>query len=123
MREVIAYARPQATDAEIEAAARAVGAHGMIAGLKHGYPHPVGPGGRNLSAGQRQLLALAQLPTPAILLLDEATASHDLTTEAAVAAATRRVAATRTTVLSSCRVRTSLAAKHPTQVLRRLRGA
>lgn len=112
VRDVISYARPHATDHEIEAAAHAVGAHDMIAGLEHGYLQPVGEGGRNLSAGQRQLLALAraELPAPAILLLDEATASLDLATEAAVAAAIRRVASKRTTIVIAHRLTTAAAA-------------
>src|SRR5204863_314364 len=79
-------ARPEATDAEVEQAARAVGAHEFIAGLRGGYLHPISERGRSLSAGQRQLLCLAraQLVDPAILLLDEATANLDLSTEARV---------------------------------------
>ncbi|MGW7789713.1 ABC transporter ATP-binding protein, partial [Streptomyces tricolor] len=86
VRDAIAYGRPDATDAEVEAAARAVGAHEMIATLDGGYLHEVAERGRNLSAGQRQLIALAraELVDPDILLLDEATAALDLATEAQV---------------------------------------
>ena len=89
IRDNIAYGRPDATDAEVEAAARAVGAHDFIAGLPGGYLHELSERGRSLSAGQRQLIALAraELVDPAILLLDEATSNLDLATEARVAAA------------------------------------
>ncbi|QZL02086.1 ABC transporter ATP-binding protein/permease [Streptomyces sp. BHT-5-2] len=93
VRDAIAYGRPDATDAEVEAAARAVGAHPMIATLDGGYLHQVAERGRNLSAGQRQLLALAraELTDPDVLLLDEATAALDLATEAVVNQATDRL--------------------------------
>ncbi|WP_336054484.1 ABC transporter ATP-binding protein [Streptomyces sp. CA2R101] len=92
VRDAIAYGRPDATDAEVEAAARAVGAHAMIATLDGGYLHEIAERGRNLSAGQRQLLALAraELVDPDVLLLDEATAALDLATEAVVNQATAR---------------------------------
>ncbi|HEY9292283.1 MAG TPA: ABC transporter ATP-binding protein, partial [Microlunatus sp.] len=72
VRDQVAYGRPGASDAEVEAAARAVGAHEMISHLPGGYLHPIAERGRNLSAGQRQLIALAraELVKPTILLLD-----------------------------------------------------
>jgi ATP-binding cassette subfamily B protein len=107
--EAIAYARPSATDAEVEAAARAVGAHEMITHLPGGYEHEVGERGRNLSAGQRQLIALAraELADPDILLLDEATAALDLASEAAVTAATEELSARRTTIVVAHRLTTA----------------
>ena len=86
VRDNIAYGRPEATDAVVEAAARAVGAHSFIASLPDGYRTAISERGRSLSAGQRQLIALAraQLVDPAVLLLDEATANLDLNAEAKV---------------------------------------
>ena len=105
----IAYARPEASMEEIEYAAHAVGAHEMITALPDGYEHEVGERGRNLSAGQRQLIALAraELADPNILLLDEATAALDLASEAAVNAATDRLAARRTTIVVAHRLTTA----------------
>ncbi|SOD60938.1 ATP-binding cassette, subfamily B [Streptomyces zhaozhouensis] len=109
VRDAIAYGRPDATDAEVEAAARAVGAHPMIAALPDGYRHRVAERGRNLSAGQRQLIALAraELVDPDILLLDEATAALDLATEALVNEATERLAGRRTTLVVAHRLTTA----------------
>jgi ATP-binding cassette subfamily B protein len=109
VRDAIAYGRPEATDAEVEAAARAVGAHDMVAGLSRGYRTRVGERGRSLSAGQRQLLALAraELVDPDVLLLDEATASLDLATEAAVTRAADAVARRRTTLVVAHRLTTA----------------
>ncbi|WP_393058232.1 ABC transporter ATP-binding protein [Streptomyces sp. LN549] len=109
VRDAIAYGRPEATDAEVEAAARAVGAHDMIATLDGGYLHEVAERGRNLSAGQRQLIALAraELVDPDILLLDEATASLDLASEALVNQATDRLAGRRTTLVVAHRLTTA----------------
>ena len=109
VRDAIAYGRPDATDAEVEAAARGVGAIEMIARLPDGFLHEVSERGRNLSAGQRQLIALARayLVDPAILLLDEATAALDLAAEAAVSRATEQLAARRTTLVVAHRLTTA----------------
>ncbi|WP_320776169.1 ABC transporter ATP-binding protein [Streptomyces sp. CRN 30] len=109
VRDAIAYGRPDAGDAEVEAAARAVGAHEMIATLDGGYLHEVAERGRNLSAGQRQLIALAraELVDPDILLLDEATAALDLATEAQVDQAAERLAGRRTTLVVAHRLTTA----------------
>ena len=109
VRDSIAYARPGASDAEVEAAARATGAHNMIMQLPGGYAHVVSERGRNLSAGQRQLIALAraQLADPAVLLLDEATAALDLAAEAAVNRAISELTAARTTIVVAHRLTTA----------------
>ena len=109
VRDAIAYGRPDATDAEVEAAARGVGAIEMIARLPGGFMHEVSERGRNLSAGQRQLIALARayLVDPAILLLDEATAALDLAAEAAVTRATEQLSARRTTLVVAHRLTTA----------------
>ncbi|MGH8992860.1 MAG: ABC transporter ATP-binding protein [Acidimicrobiia bacterium] len=105
----IAYGRPEAGAAEVEAAARAVGAHDFVAGLPDGYATPVSERGRSLSAGQRQLLALARarLVDPAVLLLDEATSNLDLATEARVQAAMGALSRGRTTVIVAHRLATA----------------
>ncbi len=112
IRDNIAYGRPEATDAEVEAAARAVGAHPVIAALPGGYTHVVGERGRTLSAGQRQLIALARalLPDPPLLLLDEATANLDLATEATVTEGMGVAARGRTTLLIAHRLSTAAGA-------------
>ena len=109
VRDSIAYARPDAGDDAILAAALATGAHDMIMALPGGYDHLVSERGRNLSAGQRQLIALAraQLADPAILLLDEATAALDLAAEAAVNHAIGELTAARTTLVVAHRLTTA----------------
>ncbi len=109
VRDNIAYGRPEATDAEVEAAARAVGAHDFVASLPNGYLEPVSERGRSLSSGQRQLIALARarLVDPAILLLDEATSQLDLASEARVQQAMQAAAQGRTTILVAHRLPTA----------------
>jgi ATP-binding cassette subfamily B protein len=105
----IAYGRPDATPEDVEAAARAVGAHDVIAALPGGYSRRVSERGDSLSAGQRQLICLAraELLNPAVLLLDEATASLDPVSEAMVTAAMGAMAGRRTTVLVAHRLETA----------------
>ena len=109
VRANIAYGRPDATNDEIEEAVRAVGALEFVASLPHGFLTEVTERGRSLSAGQRQLIALARarLVDPAILLLDEATSNLDLASEARVQRAMGAVAAGRTTLLVAHRLPTA----------------
>jgi ATP-binding cassette, subfamily B, bacterial len=113
VRDNIAYGRRDASDAEVEAAARAVGAHDFVAALPNGYLQHVSERGRSLSSGQRQLIALARarLVDPAILLLDEATSNLDLATEAAVTRAMGVAARGRTTLLIAHRLQTARVAQ------------
>jgi len=101
VRDNIAYGREDATDAEVEAAARSVGAHEFISRMPDGYHTMITERGRSLSAGQRQLLCLARalLVDPAILILDEATSNLDLASERKVNQAMRVVAQGRTTLV------------------------
>jgi len=109
IRDNIAYGARHASDAQVEAAAREVGAHDFIASLPGGYLQWVSERGRSLSSGQRQLIALARahLVNPAILLLDEATSNLDLQTEAKVQAAMGVAAHGRTTILIAHRLQTA----------------
>ncbi len=109
VRDNIAYGRPEASPAQVEAAARAVGAHEFVASLPEGYLTPVSERGRSLSSGQRQLIALARarLVDPSILLLDEATSQLDLASEARVQRAMAAASAGRTTVVVAHRLPTA----------------
>ena len=104
----IAFGRPTATRAEVEAAARAVGAHEFIARLPEGYDTDVAQRGERLSAGQRQLVAFARafLADPAVLILDEATSSLDVPSERLVQQGLHQVLARRTAVIIAHRLST-----------------
>ncbi len=108
VRENIAYARPDATDAEVEEAARRAQASDFIERLPDGYDTRVGERGLTLSGGQRQRLAIARalLADPRILILDDATSSVDASTEHQIKAALREVMAGRTTFVIAHRLST-----------------
>jgi ABC-type multidrug transport system fused ATPase/permease subunit len=108
IRENIAYARPDAPDADIEAAARRAGIHDFIAGLPDGYWTQVGERGLTLSGGQRQRVAIARalLKDPRILILDDATSSVDASTEAEIKSALRELMLGRTTFIIGHRLST-----------------
>jgi ATP-binding cassette, subfamily B, bacterial MsbA len=108
IRANIAYAHPQASQAEIEQAAREAAAHDFILDLPNGYETSVGEAGARLSGGQRQRIAIARafLKDAPILLLDEATSALDTESEAQVQAALKRLMAGRTTILIAHRLST-----------------
>jgi ATP-binding cassette subfamily B protein len=106
--ENIAYARPEASQEEIEAAARSAGIHDFIAGLPDGYDTLVGERGLTLSGGQRQRIAIARalIKDPRVLILDDATSSVDATTEAEIKRALRGLMRARTTFIIGHRLST-----------------
>jgi ATP-binding cassette subfamily B protein len=107
-RENIRFGRPEASDAEVEAAARAAAAHEFIARLPQGYDSYVGERGVMLSGGQKQRLAIARaiLRDAPVLLLDEATSALDAESERAVQQAVERLAEGRTTLIIAHRLAT-----------------
>jgi ABC-type multidrug transport system fused ATPase/permease subunit len=106
--ENIRFGRLEATELEIEAAARAVGGHDFIVNLRKGYETSVEEGGVMLSVGQRQLLSFARalLADPRILILDEATSSVDTQTEQIIQEALRRLLKGRTSFVIAHRLST-----------------
>jgi len=107
-RENIRFGRPDATDAEVEAAAKAAAAHDFLSALMHGYDSYVGERGVMLSGGQKQRIAIARaiLRDAPVLLLDEATSALDAESEYAVQRAVEDLAKTRTTLIVAHRLAT-----------------
>jgi ABC-type multidrug transport system fused ATPase/permease subunit len=108
IRDNIGFGRTDASPAEVEDAARAVGAHEFIERLPEGYDTEVGERGGHLSAGQRQLVAFARaaVADPRILILDEATSNVDVQTEAKIEHGLRRLLAGRTAIVIAHRLST-----------------
>lgn len=108
VRENLRYAKPDATDAEIEAAAHAAQVHDLIAGLPEGYDTVVGSRGHRFSGGEKQRIAIARtlLRNPRVLVLDEATSALDNETERAVQKAFDALAQGRTTITIAHRLST-----------------
>jgi len=108
VRDNIRYARPEATDEEIESAARSAQAHDFITALSEGYDTPLGENGANLSGGQRQRLSIARaiVRNAPILVLDEATSALDNQSESLVQAALDELMKGRTTLVIAHRLST-----------------
>jgi ATP-binding cassette subfamily B protein len=108
VRDNIAYGKPDATFDDIEAAARAAGAHEFISELEHGYDTVVGERGYTLSGGQRQRIAIARtlLVNPPILVLDDATSAIDVQVELEIHAGLRVLMEGRTTLIIAHRLST-----------------
>ena len=108
VRDNIAFAKPDATDEEIKAAAKAAHAHTFIKRLEHGYDTLIGDGGEGLSQGQRQLICIARvmLVLPPMLILDEATSSIDTRTEMRIQKAFSEMMEGRTSFIVAHRLST-----------------
>ena len=108
IRENLRFAKPDATDDEVEAAARAAQVHETIASLPEGYDTVVGERGFRFSGGEKQRIAIARtiLRNPPVLVLDEATSALDVQTERAVEEALRELASGRTTIVIAHRLST-----------------
>jgi ATP-binding cassette subfamily B protein len=108
IRDNLRFAKPEATDEEIEAAARAARIHDLIAGLPEGYDTTVGERGYRFSGGEKQRIAIARtiMRNPPVLVLDEATSALDTQTERAVQEALDRLAENRTTIAIAHRLST-----------------
>jgi len=108
VRENIRYGRLDASDADVERAARVVGAHDLITRMLRGYDTPIRERGNNLSIGQRQLISFARalLADPRILILDEATANIDTVTESIVQEGLRQLLRGRTAIVIAHRLST-----------------
>ena len=108
VRENLRFARPDATDAEIEDAARTARIHDLVASLPDGYDTIVGERGYRFSGGEKQRMAIARtvLRNPPVLIFDEATSSLDTQTEAAVQAELERLSEGRTTITIAHRLST-----------------
>ncbi len=106
--ENIRYGKLEATQAEVESAAKTASAHDFIRALPNGYDTPIGEGGGGLSQGQRQLIAFARavLANPKLLILDEATANIDTRTEALIQTALESLLKTRTSIVIAHRLST-----------------
>lgn len=108
VRDNIAYGKPEATDEEVEAAARAAAAHGFITAFPHGYDTQIGERGVKLSGGQKQRLAIARalLRNPRLIILDEATSALDTESEQQIQEALTRLLAGRTSIVIAHRLST-----------------